>query len=790
MKHIALTVLVSFFLWMTLMGNASADQATRVAIIQDGPYQRSEDFKHLLEQEIRELVGGEFDVRFPERLQRDAGWSAEGAEQAVGGALSDPEVDIVVAIDPLVSQELAQRGPLPKPSIAAIIIDADLQGLPVDDGTSGVRNLNYLAQFKNTERDVEVFRQLVSFDKLAVLVDKAIMQAMPQLEEKGRLIAKENGIDLHIAPVSDSADEALAAIPADAQAVYVTPLQRFSQLEFNKLIDGLIARRLPSFSLLGRQDVERGILASASPDTSDAKKLARRIALNVQRILFGDDPGRFKVAFSQGERLSINMETARRIGFAPTWRFLTEAELINEEPEGLERTLSLSKAVREAVTVNLDLLAFDRTVEAGLEEVKKAESVRYPQLSVDLRQTRLDEDSAKASFGARAERLTSANAFVEQLIYSDRVNANVDIQRDLQTSLEEDRDGLRLDIALEASVAYLNLLVAKTLERIETVNLKITRSNLELARNRLSIGTGNPAEVFRWESEIASDRQALIDARSVTDQAKVSVNRILDRPLEEPFSTEEATLDDPELIISQPKVFTYTRDPIVYAVFRDFMVKEALAAAPELRSLDATIAAQERTLQSAKRSFWSPDLAVAGSTTERISEGGIGADALPRDDTEIQVLFTASLSVFEGGAKRAAARQALQDLEALKTQREAIAQRIEENVRNAMQQAGASFAGIRLSREAAEAAIKNLDLVTDSYSRGVVSIIDLLDAQNAALVAEQGGANAVFDFLIDLMRVQRSVGEFDYFLSPQQKDDWIKRLEAFFQAVDVEVPLQ
>ena len=93
---------------------------------------------------------------------------------------------------------------------------------------------------------------------------------------------------------------------------------------------------------------------------------------------------------------------------------------------------------------------------------------------------------------------------------------------------------------------------------------------------------------------------------------------------------------------------------------------------------------------------------------------------------------------------------------------------------------GSSYPGIRLSRDAAEAARKNLDLVKDSYSRGVMSILDLLDAQNASLVAELGAANAVYDFIVDLMEVERSVGRFTFFMNPDEVESFFKRLEAYF----------
>ena len=98
----------------------------------------------------------------------------------------------------------------------------------------------------------------------------------------------------------------------------------------------------------GRSDVEAGLLASDKPK-ADLSRIARRIALNVQRILLGEDAGTFNVAFPEGEELTINMATARAIGVYPTWSVLTEAELLHERVKEVERKLSLESAVLEAI---------------------------------------------------------------------------------------------------------------------------------------------------------------------------------------------------------------------------------------------------------------------------------------------------------------------------------------------------------------------------------------------------------------------------------------------------------
>jgi len=144
-----------------------------------------------------------------------------------------------------------------------------------------------------------------------------------------------------------------------------------------------------------------------------------------------------------------------------------------------------------------------------------------------------------------------------------------------------------------------------------------------------------------------------------------------------------------------------------------------------------------------------------------------------------------SFPLFSGGSKEATETKATEDLRRLRLEREATVGRVEERIRSSMFQAAASFPGIRLSREAAEAAKKNLELVVDQYSRGAVDIIKLLNSQNAALTATESAANAVYEFLIDLMNIQRAVGKFDYFLYEEDRAAWFDRLRSFFDKAGV-----
>ena len=142
--------------------------------------------------------------------------------------------------------------------------------------------------------------------------------------------------------------------------------------------------------------------------------------------------------------------------------------------------------------------------------------------------------------------------------------------------------------------------------------------------------------------------------------------------------------------------------------------------------------------------------------------------------------MSATLPLFEGGARRAERTRAELELERLRLERGATAERIEQRIRSTLHFAGASFAAVDLSETAADAARRNLELVTDAYEQGSVSILALLDAQNEVLVAGQIAASAVYDYLVDLIRTQRAIGRFDFFMTVEERQSYLERLSTFF----------
>ena len=782
MKRIHWIGLVMFFFSMTLFGTVSMAAAlpvARIGIVTDGPCMRCPALVDMFKKEIHAASAHEFDVKFPADKTLDGSWTISGIRQAIDNLLASPEIDLVITLGLVSSNEVCKRRNLKKPVIAPFVFDAEVQKLPHKAGASGVKNLNYINTLQSVDRSVQTFGDMVPFSRLAIMTDSFEIEAIPALHKLVRQLANEHTLEVTLIGVETSADAALQQIPDTTQAVFVGSLLQLGDDEFQKLVAGLISRKLPSFAFWGRDDVEQGLLASMVPKAS-RQHLARSAAVNVVDVLRGEDAGTLPVAFSQGERLTINMATARAIGIYPSWRILTEADLLNEDTRKSERFLTLDVVVQEAIKANLDLAAAERNVLAGAQRVMEARSVLFPQIDIGANYTMIDEDRAEFSNGIQPERLFAGTADATQLIYSDGVWSNYTVEKHLQDSRLEDWETLKLDIIQISATAYLNVLSAKNIERIQKDNLKLTRENLERARIRVSIGAAGPEEVYRWESEIANSRQAVLVAESLTLDTMSALNRILNRPLKESFIQEEINLRDPLDVLKNRRIFDYFENAKVLQIFRDFLVAEGLLLAPELRGLDAAIAARERTLVSSKREFWLPTFALQGNAERRFDKSGEGSD-LPDelDDTLWTAGVYAKLPLFTSGGKTATYRRTREELSSLKIERDAVSNRIEERIFNAVHQVRASYPGIWLSRDAVEAAQKNLALVTDSYSRGIKSIIDLVDAQNQYLVDNQKAANAVFGFLIDLLKVQRAMGKYVIFLDDTERNAWFEKLESF-----------
>jgi outer membrane protein len=750
----------------------------RVAVVTDGAVGRQVFTAAAIEREIGNIAAPDTRILLSADPRFAGDWSLGGAEAALDRALADRAIDVVLTLGILTSQQAAGRTTLAKPVIAPLVIDPILQAYPLVQGRSGRRNFTYVADFQSVANEVRAFHDIVGFKHMAALVDDSLLAALPQLSAKATELAAALQVQIDIVRVGDDVSAALASIPAGVDAVYVTPL-RFADAQVRELAQGLAARGLPTFSVVGRSEVAAGMLMTTGGAERDIERLARRVVLMIQRIAQGEDPARFDVSFPTSQRLVINMSTARDIGFSPRWQFLADAEQMNAEPTGA-RPLTLLEAVRAALEANPALAASRERLGSANDDVRIARSELLPSLSASATRTRIDADRANPLI--QAEDSTSAGLSFSQIIYSERAWAGYSIAKSLNAAQEQSQRIDMLDTVTDAASAYLNLLRTKSVEEVRRRNVENTRKNLETSRVREEVGLAGRSDYLRWVAQLARDKQNLLAAESQRRQAETEVLRILHRPATEAFSTVESGLDDPLTLVSSPRTQAFLDTPAKWAVFMDYAVHTALANAPEIDQADAVIDARRRALDSATRAYYLPDLALVSSGSTFTDRSGAGSQPVPGvDDESWSVTLQATLPLFTGGLRGAERSQARHELRAGEADKASAVDGVEARTRVVLHRTASSWPAIDLSREAQAAADENLAMVSDAYARGAVSVTDLIDAQETALSAGLSATDAKYGFMIDFVNVLRSMSDFAILLDPASREDWYNRVESWFR---------
>ena len=709
--------------------------------------------------------------------------------------LNDPEVDIVIAYGEISSRLAVFTPDLPKPIIAPAAINAKLQGMPIKNGKSGINNLNYLSFTSNLNNQISTLKKLYDFNKVAMLINKNYYGSQKFLRDtiETRLERIIEGVDVEFIPVGFDYEAVLESVSPDIEAVIIQPVRFLSYQQIDDLISRFKERGLPTFSIFDERYVQGEALAGFVPKNF-FQRHSRRIALNIQSILLGENAGDLSVTIPIDDEFIINMKTAEELKIYPSWALMNNSKLINYVQEDVTRVLTLLDVVTNALVFNLDYLAEKSRIESGEQDVNIARSFLLPQLEASATGSIIDADAAENSFGQVAEKMVIGDLILSQLIYDVDAWANFDINTLNQELREYELKQAELDLIRDASIAYFDVLLARTLERINKDNLDLSKSNMELAQYRVNVGSANLTEIYRWESEIANNLKAVIDANADKNLAEININQLLDLPAEETFWMDEDRLEQLISIVSGERIMKYYKNKWDFKIFRNFMVEEAFEHSPELNVIDKAIEIQERISTAATTQFYIPTFGLQGQVTNVFHRSGAGSEVEPvtipgmgdfefgtiPKDLNWNVGLNLRLPLFEGAGRFAEVEQSSIEVKKLQIEKSSLKNKIEQVVRSALHQSGASFAGMGQAKISAESSLKNLDIIINMYSEGLASITDLVDAQNAALIAELLATSAQFNFLIDMINVQRAIGEFIYTYSVKEQDEFIQRLNDFY----------
>jgi outer membrane protein TolC len=772
-RHFYLLLISLFICQTSLFGQK---REVKIAILSNEMNSEAKKLLGKLEEEIRSVVGEDANVSFPEELLLVNNNDVDLGEEQYQTILAS-DADIILAFGISNFKVMQKHSEFPKPIVLFGNAPVDFFNLDPSRKSSGINNLSYVLTTMTYKEDLQTFYDIFEYQYIGIAVEKSLHDVLPfdgfvegTFEDKNakfRIIPFETEKD--IISNLDSLD-----------ALYMSGGFLLSDLEIKDIADTLISLKIPSFTATHTNDVASGLMASNQSIKND-EVIFRRLALSVEAIINGVNPSDLPLYLTSESQLSININTVDALGLSLRYSLMARTTIVGDLDKVSARTpiYDLPQVINEALSRNLELQANYKNVELQQQDYKAAKSKYLPNLTGSLTSLYTDPEIAQISNGQNPEYQTYLKADLQQVIYDPDASMNVRIQQDLNKAEIEQYNADQLDLIFNVSNAYFNILLAKSKMIINEQNLELTKSNLRIAEQNFEAGQSGKPDVLRFRSQLAQNTQDLIESVNEVKQATFDLNQLLNYDINRRISVEDVNLNEGVFEkYNYDEIGNILDSPVLLNKFRDFLISEAYQNAPELKALEYSLSATERSLKRASGGRFAPSVALSGQYQYMLNRSGVGTESLfpgvVIPDQNYFVGLNLNLPIFQSNIQNINRQTATIQKEQIFLNEQNLRLGIERNLNVSILGIVNQITNLEVSKVSASTALESLELTQESYSKGAVNLIQLIDAQTNYLQARIANATASYSYLISVLRLERTISYF--FLTHTEEEN-----EAFTQ---------
>ena len=363
-----------------------------------------------LQNEIRAVVGEDATVHFlPYNLESNS-FNADKVKSNYD-ALINGNADIILAFG-TVSNLIVGKQPIhKKPTILFGVVNSDIIAFDKVHSVSKINNFNFLITSQSYTKDLQTFKGLFNFKNVAVLVE----DFSPNIASIKQILDKEVaslGVSYTLIPFKNLND--IKHNLEGVDAVYLAGGFHLSDDDIRDLSDFLITKKLPSFTATNIQDVVSGIMATNQTD-ENSDRFFRRIALNVEAIINGENPADLPIYIDLNNKLTVNYNTAKHIGVPIKYSAIATTNFVGDyDKVPSKRKYNLLDVINETVENNLSLQSGKKNVALKTQDIKIAKSNYYPEITASATGSYLDPKLAELSGGQNPEYKTSGSIVLKQ----------------------------------------------------------------------------------------------------------------------------------------------------------------------------------------------------------------------------------------------------------------------------------------------------------------------------------------------------------------------------------------
>jgi outer membrane protein TolC len=421
-----------------------------------------------------------------------------------------------------------------------------------------------------------------------------------------------------------------------------------------------------------------------------------------------------------------------------------------------QESLTLERAIREALAQNAGLRAVRAGVSQADAHVDEARSGWFPRVSVAETWQRGDQPVFVFSSLLSARRfgpqnfaidaLNHPDAFgfyrtsiaLEQLIFdAGRQRSAVDSARHRRDIAQSSSDEAAAALMLATVQAYGRTLTAEAAQRAAEAALEAGRQDLTRTSQRRDAGVASDADVLALVAHVADLEQRAIHHRGEASVSRAELNRLMGVPI------------DREYHIAPPPD---ANGVVLAATSVELLLAEAERRRPELRR-----AASGQQLAEAERQN-----ARAALIPRVAAQAAFDVSGTQFDDRASAWLVGAEVrwNLSLGGAEAARLRSATEARSRAAAEADDARAAVQVEVVAALRRLQAATARRAAGRAAVDQARESQRITRDRFEAGLATVTDVLRASSAVVDAESHRVSAAVDAMVSEATLRRALGRF------------------------------
>ena len=289
-------------------------------------------------------------------------------------------------------------------------------------------------------------------------------------------------------------------------------------------------------------------------------------------------------------------------------------------------------------------------------------------------------------------------------------------------------------LVLDVSEAFYRVLLSLEFVKISEQTVELVEKQLKIAQNLFEAGASTNFDILRAEVLLANARSNLIRAKNGARIAMDVYKNVLNIDLGESVKV-QGSLERP--------VREFDLEPLIQL---------AMEKRPELHQLQFTEGAAKKQVDVAKTRSRP---ALSFFTNYQLDHN----ERLEEMNRIWNLGFALNVPIFDGLATRAAVKQAESGLKQTQLGKQQMTDAIELEVRSAYLNLLEAKTLIDVQRETVEQAQESVRIANLRYKNGMITSVELTDAQLALSQAEVNRLQSLHDYTVGLARLEKAIGQ-------------------------------